>query len=57
MVLGFFFLNVHLNSYSPFFPAQRGQFEEMAADVFARVEAPLQSLLEQTSEYYFPQLC
>ncbi|XP_033977138.1 heat shock 70 kDa protein 4b isoform X1 [Trematomus bernacchii] len=26
----------------------RGQFEEMAANVFARVEAPLQSLLEQT---------
>ncbi|KAK5864935.1 hypothetical protein PBY51_016135 [Eleginops maclovinus] len=26
----------------------RAQFEEMAADVFARVEAPLQSLLEQT---------
>lgn len=26
----------------------RGQFEEMCADMFARVEAPLQSLLEQT---------
>ncbi|KAM6953059.1 heat shock 70 kDa protein 4b [Lycodopsis pacificus] len=26
----------------------RGQFEEMCADIFTRVEAPLQSLLEQT---------
>lgn len=29
----------------------RGLFEEMCADILARVEPPLQSLLENTSEY------
>ncbi|XP_036826238.1 heat shock 70 kDa protein 4 isoform X1 [Oncorhynchus mykiss] len=29
----------------------RGQFEEMCADVLARVEAPLHNLMEQASEY------
>lgn len=28
----------------------RGHFEEMCADILARVEPPLQSLLEQASE-------
>uniref|UniRef100_A0A671WZY8 Heat shock protein 4b n=1 Tax=Sparus aurata TaxID=8175 RepID=A0A671WZY8_SPAAU len=34
----------------------RGRFEEMCTDVLNRVEAPLQSLLEQTSEFTAPSL-
>lgn len=34
-----------------FFSFKRGQFEEMCADLFLKVEPPLQSLLEQTSVY------
>lgn len=34
------------------FSYTRGQFEEMCADILARVEAPLQSLLEHASECY-----
>lgn len=33
------------------FSCTRGQFEEMCVDILARVEPPLQSLLEQASEY------
>lgn len=38
--------NPHLFSF-------RGQFEEMCADILTRVEPPLQSLLEQASEYFW----
>lgn len=39
-----------------FFSSARGQFEEMCGDILARVEPPLQSLLENTSQYYFALL-
>jgi len=41
-------MNGHLFCYT------RGQFEVMCADILTRLEAPLQSLLEQASEYNVP---
>lgn len=38
---------VHSELYILFYSCDRAQFEEMCADILARVEPPLRSLLEQ----------
>lgn len=40
-----------LSADNPLLCFDRGQFEDMCADILSRVEAPLRSILEQASKY------